>query len=180
MTTNGKLGREDWINGAMKLLAQSGAAGVRVEPLAARLKVTKGSFYWHFRDLADLQEAMRQAWAQRSTDWVIERVNEHGGDAAGRLRKLFELAGVKPPPMEKAVRAWAALDPATAKVVRAVDEKRAGFVRALLSEIGYPDLQAEALARVLTCFVVGELMCGLTPDARYNAAIADIVCAPYG
>ena len=180
MTTNGKLSRQDWIDGAMKLLAQSGAASVRVEPLAARLKVTKGSFYWHFRDLADLQEAMRQAWVQRSTDWVIDRVTEHGGDARARLRKLFELAGVKPPPMEKAVRAWAALDPATAKVVRAVDEKRTGFVRALLFEMGYPELQADALARVLTCFVVGELMCGLTPDARYNAAIADIICAPRG
>jgi len=175
-----KLDRSDWVKAGLAALAAGGIEAVRVERLAVALKVSKGSFYWHFRDRADLQEAMRQAWAQRSTDWVIERVTEHGGDAQQRLRKLFELAGVKPPPMEKAVRAWAALDPATAKVVRAVDEKRTGFVRALLSEMGYPELQAEALARVLSCFVVGELMCGLTPDARYNAAIADIVCAPRG
>ncbi|MFO1167450.1 MAG: TetR/AcrR family transcriptional regulator [Rhodoblastus sp.] len=178
MKSNVRLGREDWIAGAMKLLAQGGAAAVRVEPLAARLKVTKGSFYWHFRDLADLQEAMRQAWAERSTDWVIERVNASGGDAATRLRKLLELAGVRLPSTEKAIRAWAALDPATAKVVRAVDEKRTAFVRDLLSETGYSDVQAEALARVLTYYVVGELVSGLTPDARYNSAVADIICKP--
>ncbi|MFT4096244.1 MAG: TetR/AcrR family transcriptional regulator [Rhodoblastus sp.] len=175
--TNVRLGREDWINGAMKLLAQSGAASVRVEPLAQRLKVTKGSFYWHFRDLADLQDAMRQEWIRRSTDWVIDRVNAHSGDPAARFRKLIELAGVKPPPIERAVRAWAAVDTATAKTVRAVDEKRTGFVRDLLLEMGHDKVRAEAIARMLTCFVVGELMCGLTPDPRYNAAIADLICA---
>lgn len=177
MTKTERLSREDWIAGAMKMLAENGAAAVRVEPLAARLKVTKGSFYWHFRDLADLQDAMRQEWIRRSTDWVIDRVNAHGGEATARFRKLIELAGVKPPPVERAMRAWAALDGPTAHTVRAVDDKRMRFVRDLLLEMGHDDIRAEAVARMLTCFVVGELMCGLTPDPRYNAAIADLICA---
>lgn len=174
---NVRLSRKDWIDGAMRLLAESGAASVRVEPLALRLKVTKGSFYWHFRDLADLQDAMRQEWTRRSTDWVIDRVNAHGGDATARFRKLIELAGVKPPAIERAVRAWAAVDAPTAETVRAVDEKRANFVRDILLEMGHDQIRAEAIARMLSCFVVGELMCGFTPDPRYNAAIADLICA---
>lgn len=180
MASHAKLSREDWIAGALKLLAERGAAAVRVEPLAARLNVTKGSFYWHFRDLADLQDAIREEWANRSTDWVIARVDGHDGNAAARLRKLLEMAGVKPPEAEKAIRAWAAADPRTEETVRAVDEKRTNFVCGLLVEMGYEKIAAEAVARMLTCFVVGELMCGLAPRSAYNAAIAQLICGETG
>jgi AcrR family transcriptional regulator len=46
--------REDWIRAAGRRLAQGGAAAVAVEALARDLGVTKGSFYWHFRDRAAL------------------------------------------------------------------------------------------------------------------------------
>lgn len=178
MASNQRLSRDAWVAGAMALLAESGASAIRVEPLAARLEVTKGSFYWHFRDLSDLQDAVRQEWRRRSTDWFIARVVEHGGDAAARLRKLLELAATKHSSVERSIRAWAAVDGTTAAAVSAVDERRTAFIRDLLLEMGRDDESANALARMLACFVVGELMCGLEPDARYNAAIADAICGP--
>lgn len=41
---NNRLAREDWINEGLRLLREAGAEAVRVEPLAKRLGVTKGSF----------------------------------------------------------------------------------------------------------------------------------------
>ena len=43
------LTREDWISGAWNMLGEGGLEGVRIEPLARQLGVTKGSFYWHFK-----------------------------------------------------------------------------------------------------------------------------------
>ena len=56
------LTREDWISGAWDMLGERGMDGVRVEPLARRLGVTKGSFYWHFKDRGELLEALLNRW----------------------------------------------------------------------------------------------------------------------
>lgn len=53
-----KLGRYDWLTARLQVLAESGIEAVRVEPLAKLMNVTKGSFYWHFRNREDLLEAM--------------------------------------------------------------------------------------------------------------------------
>ena len=42
------LSREAWGEAALEALAAGGLEAVAVEPLARRLGVTKGSFYWHF------------------------------------------------------------------------------------------------------------------------------------
>jgi AcrR family transcriptional regulator len=53
------LSKGDWIRAALFAIADRGTAGVVVEPPAASLGTTKGSFYWHFRsrELAGAPEA---------------------------------------------------------------------------------------------------------------------------
>ena len=48
--TGERIGPGDWVRGAFRVLLREGIAGVRIEPLAVTLGVTKGSFYWHFAD----------------------------------------------------------------------------------------------------------------------------------
>lgn len=43
-----RLSADDWAQAALDLIAEQGVGAVAVEPLARRLGVTKGSFYWHF------------------------------------------------------------------------------------------------------------------------------------
>ena len=52
------LDEETWIEGALDLLVSGSIDTVRIEPLAKKLGVTKGSFYWHFTDRAALLEAL--------------------------------------------------------------------------------------------------------------------------
>src|SRR5262245_7462490 len=54
--------RADWLRAARLALRRRGPDAVRVEPLARALGVTKGSFYWHFRDRSDLLEALLKEW----------------------------------------------------------------------------------------------------------------------
>jgi AcrR family transcriptional regulator len=59
-----QLDREAWIKAALDILAEKGLDGIRVEVLAKRLRVTKGSFYWHFKDRRDLLDAVLETWKE--------------------------------------------------------------------------------------------------------------------
>src|SRR3954466_1718228 len=48
----------DWVAAALDLLAEEGPGGVKIDRLCVRLGVTKGSFYWHFTDLASFLAAV--------------------------------------------------------------------------------------------------------------------------
>lgn len=175
MKAKPKLSREAWVSEALKLLAEKGASAVGVEPLATRLGVTKGSFYWHFRDLAELHAAMRAEWTERSTEYFIKRVTEAGGDARARLVKLLQMTSNKPSQLERAMRAWAVTNAETAAHVAGADSRRTDFVAALFVEIGHDALTAAAYARLTASFVIGQMISGLEGDERYNEIIAAAV-----
>src|SRR5260370_14402155 len=65
------LGAEAWEKAALKAIADRGFSGAAIEPLAKKLGVTKGSFYWHFADREALIRAALKRWEKRSTEDVI-------------------------------------------------------------------------------------------------------------
>jgi len=83
----GRLTAEDWVRAAYEAMAEGGIGAVAVEPLARRLGVTKGSFYWHFGSRGDLLEATLRRWEEEATEAVIAAV-ERIPDPRERLRRL--------------------------------------------------------------------------------------------
>ncbi len=53
---------ERWAEEAIDVLAKEGVTGLRVEVLAKRCGVTKGSFYWHFKDRQALLDGVLEQW----------------------------------------------------------------------------------------------------------------------
>jgi len=85
---NTRVGKDDWTRQALDVIAEKGVAGVKVESLARQLGITKGSFYWHFRDRSNLIEAALELWYRLGTAEVIERLDRIE-DPEQRLRALF-------------------------------------------------------------------------------------------
>ncbi|MDA8379923.1 MAG: TetR/AcrR family transcriptional regulator [Actinomycetota bacterium] len=65
------LSRSDWVEAGLAALCSAGLDAIAVEPLARSLGTTKGSFYWHFADRAELVAATVELWEQRETTDVI-------------------------------------------------------------------------------------------------------------
>ena len=83
------LDRDAWIKGAIAILAEHGAERLRVEVLAKRLGVTKGSFYWHFKNRRDLLDAVLQFWKEgRIRDIRKQTQAEPGGEVAALLHTI--------------------------------------------------------------------------------------------
>ena len=64
---------EGWIAAATDVLIDRGIDALRVDVLAKALDVTRGSFYWHFKDREALLVAVLNAWRDAATEQVIER-----------------------------------------------------------------------------------------------------------
>lgn len=152
------LGEAKWIAAALDLLARKGVAAVRVEPLAASLGVTKGSFYWHFSGRQALLDAVLAAWEARATAAVIARVEGAARRPSERLPRLVTLIARsrKAPAVEQAIRAWGAVDVRARRVLARVDARRIAYVRGLLRAEGLAGDVARRRAQLLYLAVIGE------------------------
>ncbi|MBE3009131.1 TetR family transcriptional regulator [Microbispora sp. NEAU-D428] len=147
----GRVSAQDWARAALDALAEDGFAAVAVEPVAARLGVTKGSFYWHFANRRKLIEAALALW-EADSEQIIANLWEIT-DPARRMRTLLGAAFGDPRDAAIAFRLiGAADDPAVAEVARRVTARRLEVMRQTLEELGQsPDL---ARRRVLAGYGV--------------------------
>ena len=155
-----KLTRQDWINQGLQTLAETGVETVRVEPLAKLMGVTKGSFYWHFKNREVFLEAILQEWVNGQTNRIIEQVEACGGDATAKLLYLFELAVQDDGRVENAIRAWATGDAKIITILTQVDQRRLDYTKDLFLEVGFTPFEAMVRARMVYYALVGEFTMG--------------------
>jgi AcrR family transcriptional regulator len=173
-----------WTQAGLSLLAASGVDAVRVEPLARRLKVTKGSFYYHFKDRAGLLSAMLAAWRRQATTNIIDRIARAGQSPDEQLSQLVNLpllgkrssegAGV-----ELAVRLWAKSDPAAAAALEEIDTHRLAHLRGILQELGIRD-EAERKGRAFLyyAYMLAEAFVTSPMDAETKAEAERFLAMP--
>jgi AcrR family transcriptional regulator len=160
-TETNRLDHAAWVAAGLDLLAERGVDAVRVEVLARRLSITKGSFYWHFKDRAGLLEAMLARWKQNATGNIINRLERSALPQAGRLRELTDLPtrgsrAARGASVELAIRLWAKRDAQARRAVAAVDQQRLEYIAGLAAEAGAPD--AAARAYLIYAYILAEAL----------------------
>lgn len=151
------LTQDDWLAQGFRTLAAEGYGALKAERLAKALNVSRGSFYWHFRDLAGFHAALIDAWCQRAARQVIEEV-EHLASGGDRLKALMRRSMAADNQVERAVRSWATHDPDVASRLQAVDDERLGYLLDLLGAAGLSPRQARARAAFIRWAYFGRMM----------------------
>ncbi|MEU8620829.1 TetR/AcrR family transcriptional regulator [Streptomyces sp. NPDC048623] len=142
-TARKRLTADDWADAALAALAERGLAGVAVEPLAARLGTTKGSFYWHFANRDALVAAALARWEEMSTERIIRAMEAAEPDPAARLGALLHGATAMASENPLEVRLLAAGDhPEVAAALARVTERRVGYLAHLFELLGFPPADA--------------------------------------
>jgi len=149
----------DWIKQGFRTLAAEGAGGLKVDRLARSLGASRGSFYWHFRDLSHFQTALLEAWSVRAGRQVIAEV-ELAAKGTDRLRELMRRTMTSDRKIERAVRAWATHEPAVAKRLKVVDRERLDYLEKILKAAGLRPRQAMARASFIHWAYLGQMMLG--------------------
>lgn len=86
-----KLSADDWAQAALDAMTRGGVSAVSVEAIARKMNVTKGSFYWHFRNRSALLKAAMQLWERRETDEIIALADSIS-DPRKRIQEVFRAA----------------------------------------------------------------------------------------
>ncbi|PZT69690.1 TetR/AcrR family transcriptional regulator [Streptomyces sp. SW4] len=157
-----RLTARDWADAALAAMREGGLAAVAVEPLAARLGTTKGSFYWHFAGRDALIEAALARWAQTDTEAHIDTLEaEVTPDPEERLRWLFVEAvrSAADDPLEVTLLATAD-DPRVAAALERVTERRVGYIAGLFAEAGFPEPEARRRALLAYSVYLGHVQLG--------------------
>ena len=153
----GRLSAEDWAQAALDLIAEQGVAAVAVEPLARRLGVTKGSFYWHFPSRDALMAASLERWEKIEQDTVFGQL-EDVPDPRERLRALFHLVAHEATSHVIYSELLKALDhPIVAPVIGRVSQRRFDYLTASFRQAGLSRTDAQHRARLAYAAYVGFL-----------------------
>ena len=150
-----RLSRQSWIDAGLSALVAKGPSALAAEPLARELQTTKGSFYWHFKDVPEFQSAVVKDWQTSAFADVVNALAEEGS-AEERLRRFGKrMLAAKYDP---AFRAWAQTDKTVAKAIAQVDAERLTYVSALLRHLGITnkDFARSALAALIGLPALGS------------------------
>ena len=112
------------------------------------MRVSRGSFDWHFADIAAFHAAILARWHEVAAEQIIAGVEAAAKDENPLALLLRRVFGERPT-LEKAVRTWASVDPAARAAVQAIDRRRLSYVEGLLTQSGLPAEVARARAQIL-------------------------------
>ncbi|MBF6396684.1 TetR/AcrR family transcriptional regulator [Nocardia cyriacigeorgica] len=150
-------GSTEWLDEGMRVLAEYGSTGLRIERLATRLGVTKGSFYHHFAGMPQYRSDLLAHIERQLTTRYIDSVEQAGAtDPHRRLAHLMDLVlAHDETAVEVAVRAWASQDRRAADTQRRTDTIRVDYLRRTLAELGHDGARALEIARTLYLILIG-------------------------
>jgi AcrR family transcriptional regulator len=152
-----RLTAQDWLDFALTTLAREGFEALKADVLARKLRVSRGSFYWHFADLSAFHAAVIERWKQVATEAVIADIERHGAPEA-RLEALLHHAFGRGAMVELRMRAWADSNAQAASAIDDIDTRRRRYIEQLLRSAGIAPPLASARTKILYWTYLGAAL----------------------
>jgi len=157
----------DWEQAALELIAEKGVSALGVEPLARRMGITKGSFYWHFPGRNELLERALERWENQDR-YHLKLALKADQQPAERLAQFVW----RPSRQTLTHRIYVALcaapdDPRVGPVLKRVTSRRIKYLSGAFEELGLDATAARQRANLVYSSYVGYLQLqaqGLVPD----------------
>lgn len=176
-----RLSAADWERGALEMIAEQGVAALAVEALARRLGVTKGSFYWHFRNREALLSAALLRW-EADDERELQRHISTTADPRERLGALFRWVSGEAQSHRIYAALLQALDhPLVKPVMTRVSQRRMDLLVLAFRQAGLGHDDARHRARLVYAAYVGFLQLNLTLELphlsheQYDAYVEHVI-----
>ena len=149
--------RAVWLTAALDVLRERGIDGIKIVPLANRLGLTSGSFYWHFKNVQDLLDSVLDHWEHHLTDHIVRDAQDFDGSPQDRILNLMlqvirEDAAVP----DHAISVWAKSDATAHLTYLRTVQKRFDFAKWMFEQAGFAPEDASARGRLMVTSLMGE------------------------
>lgn len=165
--------RDIWLNAAYELLISEGIEAVKVMPLAKNLNLTRTGFYWFFKDITELHDAMVRRWENKNTGNLVEQCN---ADASNVCQALFNLMdcwldpALFDSPLDLAIRNWARVDADLQQRLSEADGRRIDAVADLFTRHGFSKEQADVRSLTVIYTQIGYISMLVNEDRESRLA----------
>jgi len=161
------LSASDWEQAALDLIAEKGVSALAVEPLARRLGITKGSFYWHFAGRDELLQQALKRWERRDLEH-LERSLNSDQPAAERLAEFILRTSRQNRSHQIHAALCAASDhPRVKPYIERITQRRLQYLAKAFRELGLDEVAARHRARLTYTSYVGYIQLqvrGMAPE----------------
>ncbi len=176
-----KTSRQDWISAAFNLLISEGIENVKVQRIAQNLECPRSSFYWYFKDRAELLAALLQNWDDTNSGAIIGNASlpaETINSAAINVFCCWVNNHLFNPRLDFAVREWGTRDPDVRAQVDRADDDRINAISEMFARYGYEREEAFVRARILYFTQIGYYVLNVQEgeDARARLSPKYVYC----
>lgn len=150
-TQRGALSREKWLELAMDAMASECKSKFSLDSLLKAMPISKGSFYWHFKNRTEFLEALVDFWDRRETQSIIQALDSLPQTASAEdvlWELMCEIQEFENNRHELLIRSLAMEYPELQKVIDKVDRNRLDTILSLFSQMGFDGHELEMRAWV--------------------------------
>lgn len=173
-----------WLGEALNVLRDEGVEKVSIEYLAKRLGITKGTFYYIFKDRRELLDALLEYYYEAYTQRYVELANSLEGTPLQRFHALLDRSiheGITD--LDKAFRIWALKDEKAAALFKRIDEARYQMIKTFFTDHGFDEMETRVRSEVFLYYYIGALLFDdrETPNDEYlfyAKRVSEILFAP--
>jgi AcrR family transcriptional regulator len=151
---------EVWLETAYDTLIESGVDAVRILPLAQKLKLSRTSFYWFFKDRDELLAALVERWRAKNTGNLVRQSQAYAESIAEAMLNVFDCwldRSLFDSHFEFAIRSWGLQSADVEAHVAEADRARIEALTAMFVRFGYDPLQADVRARTIYLVQIGYI-----------------------
>lgn len=149
-----RLDKNSWLLEGFKTLEAEGFSRITIDNLCEKQKRSKGSFYYHFKNIDGYIEELMKYWVQEYTIVFIEKI-EKKETPNQKYRTLVDMAMEAPYKIEQVIRAWGYSNSIVRKVVQEVDKMRLEYMKNLKREAGIDNKTASYSAILEYAILIG-------------------------
>ncbi len=176
--------RDVWLHKALDVLFSHGISHVKVEVLARELQVTKGSFYWHFKNRDELLHNMVDGWRDKQIAFIESLDSPSGSDPATLIKAVIAFTDhTDDSRHDVAMREFARFDGYASDAVADIDRRRIDYLARLFRAAEFDQAESSLRARALYFYQVGEYTTSLHIDPALRDELAErrfklLICRP--
>jgi AcrR family transcriptional regulator len=161
LSDNGWRGsQEGWLEAAYDSLLESGIDSVKILPLAKKLKLSRTSFYWFFKDREELLDGLVSRWREKNTGSIVKQSEAYAETVAEAMLNVFDCwldSRLFDSKFEFAVRSWALQSEEILQEVQEADRTRMDALVSMFKRFGYPEIGADVRARTTYLVQIGYI-----------------------